>query len=182
MLHTQPAPQSAFHAGLRLQRFSPDYAGMVARWVQGPDELFWLAPSADPPLTAEKVAAWTRLSGNPFLLFEEAEGPIGYAELNPMRDSPSQYWIGHLVLDPAQRGFGRGEAFVRLLLDHAFTGQRARSVSLIVFPDNRAAIRTYLRAGFERQADQYHTFGRSNRKQRMLHLVQKNPGRGRPTS
>jgi RimJ/RimL family protein N-acetyltransferase len=163
--------QPATPGEMRLAGFTPVHAPLVARWVRNAEELFWLAPSATPPLSAEKVVAWTRESGNPLVLLDESGSPIGYAELNPMRDAPSHLWIGHLVLDPAHRGQGRGEAFVRLLLDHAFNHRRARLVSLIVFPGNRSAIKCYQRAGFLIQGEQFHTFGRSSQRQRMLHLV-----------
>lgn len=144
---------------------------MVAGWVRDAQELFWLAPSVTPPLTADKVAAWTRESGSPFLLLDEDQTAIGYAELNPMRESPSHWWIGHLLLDPVHRGGGKGETFTRLLLEQAFAVRQARTVSLIVFPHNKAAIRCYLRAGFEVEGEQFHAFGTSSTKHRMLHLI-----------
>ncbi len=53
--------------------------------------------------------------------------------------------------DPRARGRGLGTEAVRLLLDHAFRDLNLHRVSLLVFDTNRAAIRTYERAGFRHE-------------------------------
>jgi RimJ/RimL family protein N-acetyltransferase len=51
----------------------------------------------------------------------------------------------------SQRGKGYGTEAVRLLVEFAFDDLNLRSVYLHVFADNRAAIRAYEKAGFERE-------------------------------
>lgn len=132
-----------------LDRFDPRLAASVASWVRSADELFMLAPSTPPPLTASKVRVWTQQHGEPLMFRESATGAlVGYAELNPMRRDRSHLWIGHVIVDPARRGQGLGFALTRALLDRAFDMQRAERVTLVVFPENQAAVECYRAAGF----------------------------------
>ena len=161
---------------LHLRRPLPQHAETVAGWVWDDRELFWLAPGTERPLTAEKVLAWTRNRGNPFLLCAgDEDTPIGYAELNPLRNRRTHLWVGHFILAPVRRGRGHGVSFARLLLDRAFNGLGADLVSLIVFPNNHRAIRCYLNAGFKLREEQHHKFGRPAKSYRMLHLVSARP-------
>lgn len=155
-----------------LCRFLPHNAETVAAWVADDRELFWVAPSTESPLTAGKVLAWAQGRGNPFLAYVgEDRAPIGYAELNPLRGRKDQLWVGHVVLAPASRGLGLGVSMMRLLLQHAYDNLQAKLVSLVVFPNNRRAIRCYTTAGFKFRDEQYHKFGRFQKPHRMLHLV-----------
>jgi hypothetical protein len=56
-------------------------------------------------------------------------------------------WIGHFIVDPRQRGRAWGARFAQALLSHAFIAEAAAKVLLVVFPENRRAIRCYQRAG-----------------------------------
>ncbi|MFH0980036.1 MAG: GNAT family N-acetyltransferase [Planctomycetota bacterium] len=170
----RPIPSATLH----LRRFLPHYAGTVAGWVADDRELFWVAPSTESPLTAEKVLGWTQDRGSPLVISAtEDETPIGYAELNPLRKRPDHCWIGHVIIAPNWRGRGFGAAFMRLVLEHAFHELHAARVSLIVFPDNCQAVRCYVNAGFTIHDEQYHNFGRPERSYRMHHLVCANPAR-----
>ena len=154
---------------LLLRRFEPRFARTVASWVQDADELFNLTPTTPPPLTASKVIAWSRAPGWAFLLHTRgADTPTGYGELNPIRSNDEHLWIGHVVVDPAERGRGTGTALVQKLAETGFSTLAAERISLIVFPDNEAAVRCYVRAGFEPRGQEYHQFGPSRRRYRML--------------
>lgn len=155
--------------GMAVTPFLAEHARVVAGWVRGPDELRLVAPSTVSPLTAEKVLAWQRpyvesrimtLGGDPT--------PRAYGELNRMRLDPTHCWLGHIVLDPQIRGRGWGRRFVGALVRRAAGIRRAHRVSLIVCPDNAAAIRCYERAGFDRVCEEYHRFGESTQRIRMF--------------
>ncbi len=163
---------------LGLQHFSPIHAAEIARWVVTDQELHWLAPNTEQPLTAEKVIGWTRPGGIALLLTgpEYAE-PVAYGELNPMRNHPNHLWLGHVLVHPDQRGYGTGRAFVRALLAHAFDRLFAVRVSLIVFPQNKAAVCCYRRAGFTIVGEEHHRFGRSGTLYRLLRLEIQAPRR-----
>lgn len=153
-------PLSAARRGLLgLAPFEPAMAGRVASWVTSPLEHLWVAPSTPPPLTAEKIIRWQRPEGQPHvLLYTPLATPVGYAEINPLSRDRDHFWLGHIVVDPVQRGRGVGLALVREVIGHAFRALAASRVSLVVFPDNAAAIACYRRAGMEQQAREHHQF------------------------
>ena len=153
----------------QLRAFDPRCAGLVVSWVRTPQELFHLAPKTAPPLTVAKVLGWRRPQGQPLLLWPaEGELPLGYAELNPMKSDSRHLWLGHVVLDPRCRGKGEGRRFVQALLRWGEEELGARRVSLVVFPDNQAAVACYLKAGFSLRGDEYHRFEPDGPRHRLL--------------
>ena len=159
------------HGRLCLRPFDPLYAAEIAQWVQTEDQLRWLAPSTVWPLTAAKVVGWKKPDGEAFLLTREGDSrPVGYGELNPMRGRADHLWLGHVVVRPDQRGRGTGQTLVRALLDRAFDQLFAAGVSLIVFPDNGAALQCYRHVGFTVVGEEWHQFGHAGPKQRLLRL------------
>ncbi len=156
---------------LRLAVFDPLCAAQIAQWVETPEQLRWVAPSTQLPLTPAKVAGWKKPEGQAFLLRHEGDArPVGYGELNPMRAAPEHPWLGHVIVRPDQRGLGIGQALVRALVEHACDRLFARAVSLIVCPDNSAAIECYRRVGFAITGEEHHRFGASGPRHRFLRL------------
>ncbi len=142
-----------------LTAFASEHAERVSRWVRDEKELFWLAPKTPPPLTAVKVIDWTRERGQGYLFFRDGRrAPRGYFELNPMPNSETHLWVGHCVIDPRWRGVGLGLRMLQLMLRQAFDDHRAARLSLVVFPDNRQAIRCYRRGGFSDAGQQLQCF------------------------
>ncbi len=163
-----------------LSPFHPSLALQIAGWVVSEEELRWVAPSTRAPLTAAKVAAWKKPSGEAFTLNRAANGePIGYGEVNPMRADTDHYWLGHIVVRPDKRGRGSGRALVEALLGHVFGKFCAKRVSLVVFPDNVAAIDCYRRVGFKIVAEEFHRFGGTGPAHRLLRL-EINPAAAKP--
>jgi len=154
-----------------LSAFEKPLAPLVARWVTDPRELFWLAPKTPPPLTAAKVIAWPDANASPRLLYRDGlVEPLGYGELNPMPGEKGHLWIGHCLIRPDRRGLGLGRLLVDLILAEAFPSQGADRVSLVVFPDNVAALGCYRSAGFRdvgEHAKYFHTTGCEHRMLRM---------------
>jgi len=143
----------------RLQKFEPWHAFDVARWARTSQELWWLAPNTAAPLTVSKVLGWKREQGFAYILSNENEdAPIGYGELNPMRDDRRHFWLGHIVVRPDRRRGGLGKSLLRSLLVEAFEHRGAERVSLIVFPDNLPAIRCYRAVGMSAVGDELHQF------------------------
>ena len=87
-----------------------------------------------------------------------------------MRREPGHLWLGHLVVRPDQRGKGAGQVLVRALLAYASERHLASRVSLIVFPDNTAALKCYRRVGFTIVGEEYHQFGDVGPRRRLLRL------------
>ena len=163
-------------ARLQIRSFDPLFAPIVASWVRTEQELFWLAPRTPPPLSPSKVVGWTRQRGQAFLCFADREStPLGYGELNPLSAEPHHLWLGHVIVDPQRRGVGLGLRLTDALTRRAFHQFDAAKLSLVVFPENIAAVTCYRRLGFSQVADEYHRFdGRSGRF-RMLRFERSTP-------
>ncbi|HEY3243786.1 MAG TPA: GNAT family protein [Phycisphaerae bacterium] len=156
---------------LKLRPFEARYAPVIAGWLSDRVERFWVAPSSVAAVRASDVLSWTQRDGAALVLLADGEAlPCAYAELNRLRSHAQCLWIGHLIVDPAQRGRGWGTQFVRLLCGMAFDILGAARLALVVFPENRAALRCYRRCGFSIVGAEYHTFITSRRAHRMLRL------------
>ncbi|MCH8967181.1 MAG: GNAT family N-acetyltransferase [Planctomycetes bacterium] len=156
---------------LVLRDFEPRFAVTVASWVRSDADLLWLAPRTPPPMTPATIIAWTRSTQAARLVYvaDEAE-PCGYGEITSPKDRPRSQWFSHVIVDPLRRGSGLGCRFVELLLIEAFQELAAESISLVVFPDNAAAIRCYLKNGIVRRREEFHQFRSGQPKYRMLQM------------
>jgi RimJ/RimL family protein N-acetyltransferase len=155
-----------------LAPFDRAMAETVATWTRDAQELFWLAPKTPPPLTPAKVLDWPGIDGRPLLLYREGSNePLGYLELNPMPGEKYHLWMGHCVLRPESRGQGLGRLMIDLMLDEAFTQRGATRVSLVVFPDNTAAVQCYRACGFLDKTEQIRYFHTTGRQHTMLQMT-----------
>jgi RimJ/RimL family protein N-acetyltransferase len=156
----------------RLVPFEPRWAAAVASWPRDAREAYWLAPKTRPPLTADEVLRWRKPDHDPYmLLLPERDEPVGYGELNRVTGVRRQYWLGHLVVATAERGRGLGLQLTRLLLQEAFAQRGARRVTLVVFPDNLAALRCYRAAGMLDDGYEWHRFPAYGRRECLLRLA-----------
>ena len=161
---------------LDLRPFDPRYAGLVASWARGPLETYWLAPRTEPPLTARKVREWADPAHRPYMLVAPGQPtPLGYGELNLLHGRRHEYWLGHLVVDPEQRGRGFGRQLTVLLLQRAFHQFGAWYVSLVVFPENVAAVACYRAAGMREDGFEIHTFPAYGSRERLLRFIATSP-------
>ena len=178
---TTMSPTTCQHPGtLCLAPFEACFAQTVARWVSDPEQLRLLAPSSTFPLSPARVCRWVKPGGYAYLLVkvETADGkclappaganPLGYGELNPMRSDPAHLWIGHVLIDPRRRGCGYGLRLTSLLVEEAFLRRGAGRISLVVFPENVAAIRCYDKTGFSFIREERHRFGDRGPRHRLL--------------
>lgn len=160
----------------RLAPFAPVWAELVVSWVRDAREAYWLAPKSRPPLTATEILRWARPDHEPYMLLQgEQVAPIGYGELNRLVGGRRQYWLGHLVVDPALRGRGYGVQLTALLLQEAFEQRGARRVTLVVFPDNTAALACYRAAGMVEDGREWHTFPAYGRREGLVRLAAARP-------
>ncbi len=151
-------------AGCHLSSFASHHAPTVVSWVRSEDELTWLAPGTAPPLTVEKVISWGHERRRRYLLRHSSrEAPLGYAELNDMPGHHGQMWVGHFIVDPAERGKSWGTAFIQALVARAFVEFAVSDVFLLVFPKNVAAVRCYERGGMTSQGTERKYFEATRR-------------------
>lgn len=141
---------------LRLRPYQPCDAETVVRWLSDEEELHkWCADCFDHyPVTAAMLNAYYEANRENasfwgMTAFEDA-GPVGHVTMRLRGAEPFTVHLGLLVIDPARRGQGVGEAFVKLTVRFAVEILRAARVTLRVFENNPAAVRCYQRAGFRR--------------------------------
>lgn len=143
----------------RLVPFEPAWAERVISWVRDEREAYWLAPKTCPPLTAQEILRWREPGHEPYMLVQAGRAePLAYGELNLFGLARRQYWLGHLIVDGAQRGHGYGIELTRRLLEEAFERRGARRVTLVVFADNAAALACYRAAGMVDDGYEWHQF------------------------
>lgn len=154
-----------------LTAFDKLMAPVVAGWARDGQELFWLAPSTSPPLTAAKVVGWAGAESGPRLFRrDDVFEPVGYLEINPMPGQSGHFWLGHCVIRSDRRGEGLGRVMIDLVLNEAFHLRAAYRVSLMVFPENHPAYRCYLAAGFREVSDQFKYFATTGKRYRMVQM------------
>jgi RimJ/RimL family protein N-acetyltransferase len=155
-----------------LLPFEPQWAELVISWVRDAHEAYWLAPKTPPPLTPAHLSGWQAPGHTPYVLSQPASrDPIGYGELNRFERGQRQYWLGHVIIAPLARGRGYGVALTRLLLEEAFERRGARRVSLIVFPQNHAALACYRAAGMHDDGYEWHSFPAYGTREYLIRLV-----------
>ncbi|MBL8878932.1 MAG: GNAT family N-acetyltransferase [Phycisphaerales bacterium] len=163
-----------------LRAFDQREAEAVAGWINGDDEAYRIAPRTPPPLDAGAIRSWRSPTHHQFMLIHCATGsPIGYGEVNLLNAQRREYWLGHLVIDPALRGRGYGTALTRRLLEFAFVRCKASAATLVVFQNNDPAIRSYRAAGMVDDGFEQHYFPAYGRQESLLRLrcTQWNPVR-----
>ena len=159
---SRKAAGHAFSAGgaqFALERFSEGDADCMLGWVKTPADLHRLAPKTSWPLTVEKIMGWSTPGCEAYVLRQasgRSAGVIGYGEVNWLPGARGQAWLGHIIVDPARRGRGLGCLLVQDLLEQAFYQRQAKSVCLIVFPDNKPAVECYRRVGFREVGEEKH--------------------------
>jgi RimJ/RimL family protein N-acetyltransferase len=160
-------------APVRLCAFDAElHADSVSSWIRSDYEAFFLAPRTRPPITPERIREWSGPGRMQAVLVESGSfAPVAYGELNVMENAAAEFWLGHLIVDPARRGDGYGTRLTRMLLHHAFVRLAAKRVSLVVFYENYAAISAYKAAGMYADGTEQHEFPHYNRSVRLLRMA-----------
>jgi diamine N-acetyltransferase len=104
------------------------------------------------PVNARQQDAWfAKLDDRPdqvVFAIRAAEELIGTCNLTGIQPIHRSAELAIRIGDPARRGQGLGSEAVELLLQHAFADRNLHRVSLQVFADNEAALRSYRKVGF----------------------------------
>ena len=116
-----------------------------------PEQQRFVADSA--PIAAIALAkAYVRPAGLVWVpyAFSCNETMVGFAELAYQPDSTDDYWMFHFFIDRRFQRQGLGKQALRLFLGRVREQHRhAEALQLTVHPDNAAAQRLYVGAGFE---------------------------------
>jgi ribosomal protein S18 acetylase RimI-like enzyme len=132
-----------------LNPFPADRAATVAGWARTATEAGYWCGHTGVPVPVEKVRSWADEEGvRPYGLFDAGQ-LVAYGELW-VDDTEEEVELARLIVDPRHRGRGVGRGLVTALVELA----RAEypTVFLRVRPENVAALRCYVAAGFTRVA------------------------------
>lgn len=139
-----------------LKPFSLEYYPLLEGWVTDKEILFQYSGTYfSYPITKVQITRY--LENHPdrklYIGFTDDDVPYAFGEIIPKEDNPPRL-ARILVGDPAQRGKGLGEKFVRELIREAEVQLQARIIDLFVLEDNQSAIRCYQKVGFRFLADE----------------------------
>lgn len=132
---------------LRLRPYKKEDADTIISWSQDERAFYqWSAGvMGDYPITHKEFEFVDSLMA--FAAFEE-EKTIGFFTFRNPGSRIDELRIGFIILDPEQRGCGKGKEMLKLALKYAFEIYGANRVSLGVFENNEPAYNCYKAAGF----------------------------------
>lgn len=140
-----------------LVPFTGDDFDRLIGWIGSAEEMTrWTADAFAYPLTREQLRRHLRESAASGIrriykaVGAESGEVFGHIELGAIDPRNGALRLARVLVDPARRGRGLGEAMVRAALEVAFGEMGMHRVELGVFDVNRGAIAVYERAGFRR--------------------------------
>ena len=133
---------------LRLRPYKREDAETIISWSKDERSFYkWSAGIMGKyPITQEEFRFVDSLMA--FTAFDE-NGVIGFFTLRNPREQLNELRIGFVIVDPEQRGMGKGREMLNLALTYAFEVYGAQKVSLGVFENNESAYYCYKAAGFK---------------------------------
>lgn len=136
---------------LRLTRFEPRFAALVASWAPSRQEARAWCASEQAPVPAFVVEGWsTQEDVDAFVLVDAQGTPVAYGE-TWFDAGENEVELARLIVDPGHRGRGIGRLLARRLVDHAREAHPGLGlIALRLLPGNGAALRAYAGAGFVR--------------------------------
>lgn len=132
---------------LRLRPYKKEDADTIISWSKNERAFYqWSAGvMGEYPLTPEKFLFVDSLMA--FTAFDE-NGIVGFFTLRNPGGTVDELRIGFVIVDPSQRGTGKGKEMLKLGLKYSFEVYGAKKVSLGVFENNEPAYYCYKAAGF----------------------------------
>lgn len=125
---------------------------LLTQWIPDADALFQFSgPGWHFPLTREQMYAYQakkHISGLRQFYVGYHEQGLSYAFGEIINGDAHSPRLGRILLDPAQRGKGLGEQFMRDLVNECIQRIQPPHIYLFVLDGNTNAIRCYEKIGF----------------------------------
>lgn len=126
---------------------SADDVPTICTFPQTRQELFFMFPKAQYPLTEEQLHASIAQRSDSTVI--EADGVIvGFANFYTFEQA-GLCAIGNVIVSPNARGKGVARYLVETMIGFAFERHQAREVELSCFNENTAGLLLYPKLGFE---------------------------------
>ncbi len=122
-----------------------DYPG-ICRLIKNQEELFWVYPEAQYPLTVEQVTALSQTRKELTVAIDKNE-LIGFANLYDDEKNKAVF-IGNVVIDQSQRRRGMGKAMISHMIKVTYLKYNLPEVRISVFSENVPALLLYSGFGF----------------------------------
>lgn len=126
---------------MRLRPATPADFGFIRALAQHPDNAPFISDDDEAALAAHLANPAHRL-----LIWQDDQAPRGFALYCELGEPSGRIELRRLAL--AQVGSGEGTAFLRALIDYAFTDLGAAKLWLDASGENLRAQRVYAREGF----------------------------------
>jgi RimJ/RimL family protein N-acetyltransferase len=141
---------------IELHQFSRNDFKELISWIRTPEELFiWSATTFTFPLDEYQLEMHFQeaQTSKPRLMYTAVDGQtnehVGHIELTRIDQKNKKISIAYVLIDPAKRGLGYGNALMQIILRECFERMEMSKVDLFVFEFNPVAIHCYQKAGFE---------------------------------
>ena len=118
----------------------------ICALVTNEDELFWVYPSGQFPLTVDQLMKLSR-ERKDLTVVVEKERIIGFANFYKYIQGKSAF-IGNVVIDKCNRGKGIGRNLILYMLERARKIHNLNEVHISVFNENTPALLLYSTLGF----------------------------------
>lgn len=118
----------------------------VCKLPQTEEELFFMFPKANFPLTQEQLVENLKTRFNPTVFLDD-NVIIGFANFYEMKENES-CWIGNLILQADYRRKGIGRLIVQTMEEQAKLNYNMREINIACFNNNLSALRMYHRLGY----------------------------------
>lgn len=154
---------------MKLRPYKNSDAEKIVGWL-GDERAFrqWCADRYDHyPISAEDMNAYYLAAADTYpMTAVDEKGIVGHITLRFADREEKEVRLGFVIVDPAERGKGRGREMVQLAAKYAVIFLGAEKVSLAVFENNTQAYASYLAAGFrdvttETSGESYTVLGES---------------------
>ncbi|MGG3279344.1 GNAT family N-acetyltransferase [Paenibacillus solani] len=120
----------------------------ICNFPQTPEELLYISPRSEFPLTPEQILSLLENRYEPTVLIEETTGQvIGYA--NFYKETDGTLWLGNVIVAPSHRGRGAAQKLMQTMIAIARDKYRMKQIHLSCHNTNSRGLVFYHKLGFE---------------------------------
>jgi ribosomal protein S18 acetylase RimI-like enzyme len=118
----------------------------IASFPRSRDELFYMYPKGNYPLTAEQLAAAATERKSPTVVTDSDE-VVGYSNLYDVNEGVD-CWIGNVIVSPSSRGTGAAGFLIQAMINRAAEEHQAKAVNVVCHNTNTRGLLFYHKLGF----------------------------------